>query len=639
MGLRTRLLLLVMVPIIPALVLAVRGNLELRRLESLRIQADASRLAQLAAADQRGTIDSARQHLAAMARLPEARGTNIATFDAFFANLLKVYTDYADFGLQETNGALVSSSFGHLPDPAFAEAPHVERLRRHKDFVIGQLRPGTASRKAGLVCAHPVFDTGGRLVRILFAVIDHETLHRTAANSQLPEGGVLQVFDDAGQLLAQRPPPAPGGSSASAVTDLLQFVKDRPSEVRMHTDTEGTTRLVTFTDIRGLGGPKLRVVVGIPVSAAFQEISAALIRNLLILAGVTLAAMLVARAYADSAILRPIRQVTRAAERLAQGDWNARTGMARVPADLREYVEAFDTMAESLQRQRLASLQSEEEIRRLNSSLEDRIAERTRQLEQSNRELESFSYSVSHDLRAPLRHIDGFVSMLQRDGTSTLSESGRRYLGVIADAAKRMGRLIDDLLEFSRMGRKDLEKEQFPMATVVDAALAELAGDIPPRAITWRIDPLPEVTADPALIKQVWLNLLSNAIKYTRLRADACIQIRCTQPLPNEFEFAVQDNGTGFDMKYVHKLFGVFQRLHRAEEFEGTGIGLANVRRIIVRHGGRVWAESAVDQGATFYFTLPRQTETSTPNVASAPAANHAAPPTPTIDPQPPSYG
>lgn len=626
MGLRTRLLLLVMVPIIPALVLAVLGNLELRRLHSLRLQADASRLAQLAAADQRGAIDSARQHLAALARLPEARGTNIATFDAFFANLLRVYTDYADFGLQETNGAMVSSSFGHDPDPQFARAAHVERLLRHKDFVIGQVRHAAGSRKAGLVCAHPVFDPSGRLARILFAVIDLEALSRAAANSQIPAGGVLQIFDDAGNLLAQRSSNLDRNHSLSSGAELYRLAQDAGAEVPTHTDSEGTTRLIASATVRGFGGPKLLVVTGVPVSAAFSEIRAALARSLLILGAVTLVAMFAARAYANSAILGPIRQVTRAAENLAHGDWNARTGLARVPVDLRECVEAFDAMAESLQRQRLASLQSEEEIRRLNASLEDRIASRTRQLEQANRELESFSYSVSHDLRAPLRHIDGFVSMLQRDSTSTLSESGLRYLGIIAEAAKRMGKLIDDLLQFSRMGRNDLETQPVSMAAIVEAAIAELASDVGPRNIAWLIDPLPEVTADPDLIKQVWLNLLSNAIKYTRARDDARIEIRCSQPVPSEWQFSIQDNGSGFDMKYVHKLFGVFQRLHRGDEFEGTGIGLANVRRIVTRHGGRVWAESAVNQGATFYFTLPRQTESSTPDVPPPPQSHGANP-------------
>jgi K+-sensing histidine kinase KdpD len=248
----------------------------------------------------------------------------------------------------------------------------------------------------------------------------------------------------------------------------------------------------------------------------------------------------------------------------------------------------------------------EDEIRQLNRELGRRATE----LEASNNELESFAYSVSHDLRAPLRHIAGYSELLQRQSSAVLDEKSQRFIRTILDSAKRMGNLIDDLLAFSRIGRAETRKTVVDLEQLTREVVTEIGQETKGRNISWKIGALPVCYGDRSMLRLVVVNLVSNAAKFTRMRTPAEIEIGCTDVNEEEVELFVRDNGAGFDMQYANKLFGVFQRLHLPEQFEGTGIGLATVQRIIHRHGGKVRGEGAVDKGATFYFSLPKVQDT-----------------------------
>lgn len=272
------------------------------------------------------------------------------------------------------------------------------------------------------------------------------------------------------------------------------------------------------------------------------------------------------------------------------------------------FTDEHRLLAEGLAAQAAVAIQNtrlHDQITRANLELEQRVSDRTAQLEGVNQELEAFAYSISHDLRAPLRHVDGFIELLQKRTSSDLDEKSQHYMEMIADSAKKMGVLIDDLLSFSRMSRTEMIQSTVDLNPLVQDVIQELEPEAAGRSVDWQIGPLPRVMGDRAMLRAALVNLVSNALKFTRQRTTARIEIGCKEQNRTEALFFVRDNGVGFDMNYADKLFGVFQRLHREDEFEGTGIGLANVRRIVNRHGGRIWAEAEVDHGAVFYFSLP----------------------------------
>jgi signal transduction histidine kinase len=327
--------------------------------------------------------------------------------------------------------------------------------------------------------------------------------------------------------------------------------------------------------------------------------------GLTVLVASLLAALFLTR-LSQRVLSRPIEHLALTARRVSVAkDYSVRAELTpNAASEVTVLADAFNEMLSEIQQRDIS-------LRNAQLELEDRVRLRTAELDAANKELEAFSYSVSHDLRSPLRHVTGFASLLEEHCKGKIDEQGHKYLLTITESAKRMGRLIDDLLAFSRMGRGQVVRRKVNLNELVhDARQEVLTENGADRNIAWQIDDLPEVEGDAAMLRLAIVNLLSNAVKYTSPQKTARIEVGTTKGEPDESVVYVRDNGVGFDPQYAHKLFGVFQRLHSADEFDGTGIGLANVRRIVQRHGGRVWAEGRVGEGATFYLGLPAKGQT-----------------------------
>ncbi|HTA30038.1 MAG TPA: response regulator [Candidatus Cybelea sp.] len=298
-------------------------------------------------------------------------------------------------------------------------------------------------------------------------------------------------------------------------------------------------------------------------------------------------------------LFKKAERIKRQAERLrlAHDDLDE-----RVKARTKELAAANKSLQQEVAERQAA----EDEVRKLNADLEQRVIERTSALAASNSDLEAFTYSVAHDLQAPLRHIQSYAEMLEMDFSAQIPKDAQQYLKRIASQGKSMARMLEDLLRLSLIGKQDLSLQKTRLADVVEDALAGIRPEINGRNIEWRVGDLPQVSCDPGLIKLVFVNLLSNAVKYTRPRQEAVVEIGQTRR-GDERPIYVRDNGVGFGMEHAGKLFGVFQRLHRASEFEGNGVGLATVARIVRKHGGRIWAEAEENKGASFFFTLEQK--------------------------------
>ncbi len=436
----------------------------------------------------------------------------------------------------------------------------------------------TQSYEPLMIMAVPIIalDTGKPKV-VLVAVVRLKEIWDLVAKIRPGQKGASYIVDAGGRVVAH--------SNPSVVLRGTRF-KPPPND-GVYQGISGEES-VLVSKVISFGSQHFHIIVEGPVSEAL----APAINTLRIMLAIVIAAFLAAGVFGFVTVrrlVRPVRDIAETAREISEGDLSRRV-IVTSQDEFGILANAFNKMTSQLES--------------FINELEKRVAERTTELEESNKELESFAYSVSHDLRAPLRHIDGFLGLLKKKLGTSLDNEGRRYIEQASTSALKMGQLIDDLLSFSRMGRQALSFDKLDLNKIVHKVIEELKPDIADRNVNWRLSDLLPVRGDGPMIQVVLFNIISNALKFTEHREEAVIEIGCRRS-ESESIFYVRDNGVGFIQDYSERLFGVFQRLHRSDEFEGTGVGLAIAQRVIHRHGGIIWAEGEPGKGAVFYFSLP----------------------------------
>ncbi len=584
-------------------------------------------------------VEGIRNLLITLSEFPEVQQLHKDGANAILQDILKKSPSSLNIGLADRQGNLVASSV-----PAsfnIADRKYFQDALRSKRFSAGEYVVSRAVGKPAIHFALPILDSSGEAFAVLYATYDLTTFETFFKEQKLPENSVMNLTDHRGVVLYRYPlhdKIKPGLQDKPELRSKITTSRDEGTFVAVGLDN--TKRFFAYKQLRLFPDdpPYLYLRVTVPEQAALAGVYRLIGISVALCLLAAILAIILTHLLAKQLIIKPVQRMVEVAEAVTAGDLSIRTGLIDRDDELGSLARSIDTMSETLQR-RLAERDSAEmQIRRLNKELEHAVQERTQQLETANaylteeieqrsrsqqeitslninlqqqksaleaanQELESFSYSVSHDLRAPLRHISGFSQALSEMLADRLDQGAADYLQRIDQASRRMAELIDGLLTLSRCSREEMHIRPLDLSCMVEEIIQALQQGEPARSVALHICREIKADGDPVLLKAALQNLLSNAWKYTAKTEAPVIEFGCTKTESAPVYF-IRDNGAGFSMEFADQLFIPFQRLHLAEEFDGIGIGLATVQRIIQRHGGRIWADSAPNQGTTFYFTL-----------------------------------
>ena len=607
--LRVRLLALVLLAILPALGLVLYTAIDQRRSAIKEATASAQRIVRLAAAAQKQYIETSRQLLTTLAQLREVRPDRTEEAEALFRTLLPVHAIYANIGAIDPDGYVFASALPITNRVYLGDRSYFKIARDTQKFAIGEFQLGRITGKPTLNMAHPLRgQSSGQFHGVVFLALDLNWLNQLAAKAELPDGSTLTVIDRDANILVRYSIPESDrnwvGESLKSNPGVVNFLKSGGETVMVAAGLDGVKRLYTSTPLnRTQGIADAHVFVGIPVKVAYAFANHTLAQNLIILGIVSVLALAAAWIAGDVFVLRHVRGLVAAAKKMRLGTLSARSGVEHGPGEIGELARSFDEMAAALEQQVSELQRAEGELKELNEDLEKRVVNRTLELKRSNEDLEQFAYVASHDLQEPLRMIRNYLQLLQQRYKTELDSNAHDFINFALDGSKRMNQLIHDLLAYSRVGTHGKELVLTECDQALEDALANLTVAIEESKAEVTRDSLPPVIGDEVQLTQLFQNLIGNAVKF---RGEATPKVHIgVQRKGGEWEFTVRDNGIGIAEQDFQRIFVVFQRLHNREKYPGTGIGLSVCKKIVERHGGRIWVESKPGKGTTFHFTIP----------------------------------